>query len=109
MKVNIGKYPKSDKTERKIKIEIDDYDTWDAYTTLSYIIHPLLVRYKEKNDCHPGNLTEEEWDIILDKMIHSFYCIMQDMVWKHMGDQEYNSRIQEGLDLFAKHFRNIWI
>lgn len=47
MKVNIGPYPDyNHKTkripERKVKIEIDKYDSWNADHTLALIIHPVM-------------------------------------------------------------------
>ena len=72
MKVNLGRYPKTEMTKRTLKVQIDRWDTWDAYTTMSYIIHPLLVQFKQVNNGHPCEMTSEEWDGMLDKMIFSF-------------------------------------
>ena len=83
--------------KRKISIQIDDYDTWSADHTLSLIIHPLLVKLKNKkdgapyvdNEDVPENLrstnakpkenewdTDEfhfdRWDYVLDEMIFAF-------------------------------------
>ena len=83
--------------KRKIIIRIDDYDTWSANHTLSLIIHPLLVKLKNKKDGAPyiddedapENLrstsakpkenewdTDEfhfdRWDYVLDEMIFAF-------------------------------------
>ena len=33
---------------RKIEVHIDDYDVWGADHTLALIIHPVLVKLKEK-------------------------------------------------------------
>lgn len=98
MKVNFGKYKKNGK-ERTEKVEIHDWDTFSADHTLSLIIHPLLVRFKEVSKEKGGvpsdfletvdvsEMTEEEaeaiheklhdeaekrWHEILDKMIWSF-------------------------------------
>ena len=83
--------------KRKISIQIDDYDTWSADHTLSLIIHPLLVKLKNKkdgapyvdNEDVPENLRstnakpkENEWDTdefyfdrwnyVIDEMIFAF-------------------------------------
>jgi hypothetical protein len=89
------------KRKRKVKIHIDNYDTWSADHSLALIIHPLLVRLKEDKPGAPKvddkdvpkylrstsapELTEEEkncgatddnwfkrWDYVLDEMIWTF-------------------------------------
>ena len=47
MKVYIGRYPKDHTKERKIRVEIHDYDTWNLDTTLAHIIWPALEKYLE--------------------------------------------------------------
>lgn len=93
MKVNIGKYPKNG-NDRKISINIENYDTWNLDHTLALIIHPSLVLFKKNqlsgpytdnedlpehlhydedynsNTTHP--LHFERWDWILDEMIFAF-------------------------------------
>ena len=83
--------------KRKISIQIDDYDTWSADHTLSLIIHPLLVKLKNKKDGAPHVDNEDvpenirstnakpkenewdtdefhfdRWDYVLDEMIFAF-------------------------------------
>jgi len=177
MKVNIGKFPKGN-SQRKIGIQIDNYDTWNMYHTLALIIYPMLIQLKENKHGVPSdfadvggesyskqdsfdfysdsyNETFEEgckrWDEIMDKMIWSFEQLIDDdydskyhhgkaeydwvltedthlnpttgkkekmyqMVDKNPGEHwydyeghmEHDKRIQEGLDLFAKYYRNLW-
>ena len=45
MKVNIGPYPDGDE-ERKVEIQIDEYDSWNVDHTLSLIALPLLKQLK---------------------------------------------------------------
>jgi hypothetical protein len=90
------------KKKRKVKIRIDNYDTWSMDHTLSLIIHPMLVQMKatkhgspfvdnedvpehlrstaapplteeEKNYGGTDSLHEARWDWILDEMIWAFY------------------------------------
>ena len=83
--------------KRKISIQNDDYDTWSADHTLSLIIHPLLVKLKNKKDGAPHVDNEDvpenirstnakpkenewdtdefhfdRWDYVLDEMIFAF-------------------------------------
>jgi hypothetical protein len=39
--------------KRKLKVRIDDYDVWGAHHTLALVIHPVLVRLKEKKQGAP--------------------------------------------------------
>lgn len=87
--------------QRKVKIHIDHYDVWSADHTLAMIIHPVLVKLKEKKHGSPSvddedvpeylrstaapELTEEQkncgttdenwhkrWEWVLDEMIWAF-------------------------------------
>ena len=89
----INKY--LDKNERKIKIHIDDYDVWGADHTIALIVHPLLIRLKQKkhgsphvdDDDVPEHLRstsappkENEWDI--DDNTHARWdWVMDEMIW----------------------------
>lgn len=130
MLVYIGPYPDGDK-ERDIVVQIDNYDTWSIDTTLAQIIVPLLTKFKENLQGHPGDLTFEKWNIILDKMIWSFGQILIDWeepYFTHYGDlktegnkivdtgvtcdnegrESHWKRIQEGFDLFGKYYASLW-
>jgi len=156
MKVNIGKFKKND-NPRTIKIQIDPWDTWNVDSTLSIIIEPMLIQFKESkggypckdyNECESCSC-EKDWDEILDKMIFAFHSLNTD--WEsqhhsgnfddisipvdtqgnvvdekdavffkvehgpnhtHVFDKEgyfdHDRKIQEGLELFGKHFRSLW-
>jgi hypothetical protein len=41
------------KKKRKVKVRIDDYDTWGMYETLSVIIAPMLRQLKEEKMGYP--------------------------------------------------------
>ena len=52
MKVNIGRYPKSNK-QRKVSVQIDPWDTWSADHNLALIIVPLLQKMKDDKQGAP--------------------------------------------------------
>jgi hypothetical protein len=96
-------------------IVIDNSDIWDMDITLCKIIHPMLVRYKEKSTGYPSvfdstEFTEDEnkmrWNDTLDAMIYSFkeYPTHQ----MHLGDNDKDAKIKFGIDLFAEYFYNLW-
>lgn len=91
------KYIDSKRCHRKIKVRIDNFDSWGADHTLSLIIHPMLVQLKETKHGAPDTDDEDvpvelrstsvppkedvydtdanhflRWDYILDQMIWSF-------------------------------------
>ena len=128
MKINIGE-PKEDKSADTI--HIDNFDCWSLDYTLARIIHPALIRLKETKHGYPelwedGMVTHHNWDRqlhfdfidedietnylidkwngVLDKMIYSFGKIMEDDYF----DNEEWERIQDGLDLFSKHYSSLW-
>lgn len=173
MKVNIGKYPKKHDKPRVFSIKIEKHDLWDFNGSAGPVILEWLKEfraldkhgipadmpsfcqtaedydtqlcfdfYKESNP--PFSQSEDEWNVILDKMIWSFEEMINEpnggcywdvkpklnldatftevtktgefheMVWdepgrfNHAKYSAYQDKIQEGLDLFAKYFRNLW-
>jgi hypothetical protein len=86
------------KQRRKVKVQIDPWDTWNMQDTLGYIIRPMLVKLKaeqhgapyiDPKDCppelQPAKLTKKEkdagttdsthferWDWVLDEIIFAF-------------------------------------
>lgn len=84
----------------------DDSETWSLDYSLAKLILPRLKRFKEvKNGC-PSNLSQEEWDAILDKMIASFEFAASEERWT-ASNEEFEKH-GEGLDLFAKHYFGLW-
>ena len=162
MKVRIGKYIDKFPYDRKIDIQIHDYDIWSMDHTLSLIILPMLKKIKTAKDGVPGAMfTEAEnqaWnkgkkaaDLALKRATARWQKILDDMIWsfqeihdhrsgdigqflkdngkprkeKRLEDgglmiletgktldrrayNKYEKRIQHGLDLFAKYYRNLW-
>lgn len=122
MKVEIGPY--RDNEPRKVKVHIDDWDAYSADYTLSLIIHPVLLKLKEMNKGHPADLTANEWDEILDKMIYAFeiksiFFDSIDACEEHCNDNimcdeckqcttEVQEKMQEGFELFGKYYEDLW-
>ena len=131
MKIRLGNPGRKNRAEH---VHIDNFDVWNLDHTLSCIIHPALIRLKETKQGYPElwedgmvqhhnwtrqlhfDFIDEEvetkyltdkWNTIMDKMIYSFGAIMNDdFLYKY--DQDEWNRIQEGLDLFAKHYTSLW-
>jgi hypothetical protein len=94
--------------KRKIKVRIDPYDTWNMDNTLAHVILPMLRQLKEtkhgtpsvddedvpenlrstsapprENDWELDDNYHARWDWVLDEMIYTFECEVDD-AW---GDQ----------------------
>lgn len=116
VKVYLGPYPeKKDETkEREINIQIDEWDTWNVDITLSKIISNLLRKYEEKTFSFPAHIDGiVEWKQILNAMIYSFEEVASD--YKNRPDgknkeecENYNNKLKNGIELFAKYFFDLW-
>ena len=107
-----------------------DSEWYDLDITIAKFVLPRLIKFKEKKRSVPClldddgnimdlNIADKLWDEYLNKMIWSFEQIINDsspsVDWcKEYGKdliaetQSWNDQVQEGLDLFARHFRNLW-
>jgi hypothetical protein len=72
--------------------------------------------YREDDD-RADAAGHAEWSAIMSKMIWSFEQLsnddweeqfFKDDEYDHVGHQAYHRRINEGLELFGKHFRSLW-
>ena len=97
-------------------IKIDKYDTWGMDTTLALIVVPMLKQLKATKHGVPYDLTESEWNVILDEMIWAFTEIStgenEDKFFTTGIDWDglkvYNERIDNGTALFGKYYRALW-
>lgn len=105
MKVSISDWDET--TPQEISVEIESHDVYSLYYTLSKIIHPALLKFKEENIGYPSGLTEESWNEILDNMIWSFSQISEE--YDSLDNPpEYYEKLQSGFELFGKYFNNLW-
>jgi hypothetical protein len=95
------------------KCGFDDRETWSLDYTIAKFVLPRLIRFKEVNNGRPNNLTWDEWNKILDKMIYSINAVVHE--WDHNPEQTSGSTLKkhyrkthEGLILFGKYFRHLW-
>ncbi len=80
-------------------------DTWSLDFNLAEIILPRIILLRIFKVGYPACFDkEEEWDIILDKMIFAFEKVME----CEGGPSEFEDEIDEGLKLFGKYYRGLW-
>ena len=95
-------------------------ECWNLDATLSALILPRLIRFRDNHCGTPGCLFEydekgnilneeegcQKWERILDKMIWAFYLyISVDSLYR---TEEQKQQINEGLKLFAEYFQSLW-
>ncbi len=114
-------------------------EVYDLYSNAAKYLLPRIKLFRQKTNSIPSHVTEEEWSIILDKIIYSLehhddwispvypedYDFRQEIVdisekgvrYKRMDDrkpdfsacEEHAKKIQEGFELLGKHFTDLWI
>ena len=94
----------------------DDAELWSLNTALAAHILPRLQAFRAGTCGYPGMLDSmESWHYLLDKMIFAFDEIAHEWDWNRHGDdtperQELRAlKVQEGLDLFARYYFDLWI
>lgn len=96
----------SEYSKQRLERGFDDSETWSLDGTISSFILPRLKRFKEVKAGFPAKFkNEDEWDLILDKMIDAFQLMKDE--FSYSGDEE-NNRIEEGLDFFREYFHTLW-
>ena len=103
-------------SKKKGLAKITEEECWSLDYTLAKLILPRLQKYIEINEYgYPLGLNNhEEWHEIVNKMIFTFDVIAnkKDISVKNKNWLELElaqtEKVQEGLDLFAKYFRNLW-
>ena len=124
MKVYIGPYRKN----RKVSIRIDSYDVWNMDHTLSFIIHPMLIKLNEVKQGAPNvddedvpehlrstsappkedewgidSLHFDRWDWVMNEMIWAFGEEIDDTSHKFFNHPE---NLDEGsIDHFIKNMK----
>ena len=81
-------------------------EVWNTDNTLAQLIVPRLQAFKAL-DKHGGPsdfMDIREWNNAIQKMIDAFELLKYN---SSFSDEEWNI-ITEGLDLFCKHYRNLW-
>jgi len=124
MRVNIGEYVDNEEDVRQIDVQIDKWDTWSLDHTPALIIYPALLKFKKDKTGVPSafipitdpyrDYTDEEyaqaqkaWDEVVDHMIWSFEQLASGQIEDNY-EKEYHERVQQGLELFGKYYRNLW-
>lgn len=106
--------------------KIPKKQAWNANTYMAKDIVKYLRAFKKENthttpmEFVNSENAMEEWHALIDKMIWSFDQISNDYSGEYYLDKisdnetyeklqkEYNEKLKEGLNLFAKYFCDLW-
>lgn len=70
---------------------------------------PMRRPFERDENGHPGHYTPEEWKEILGKMCRAFYLVLKRDEDLYVDNDPLTLEyINEGLDLFAKHYLDLW-
>lgn len=94
--------------KQRLENGFDESETWSLDSTIARFIYPRLKCFYNDGDIfsHPGNLSSEEWEQIVEKMVKAFELIVT--VEDLKRTKEENAIIDEGLDLFKEYFFDLW-
>jgi hypothetical protein len=113
MKIQIPNFPKKG-NRRKVKIQIDYWDTWSLDHTLASIIYPALLQLKATKHGVPSTFAEvggedyeaqdsfdfykENQDELFNKRIKAWDTVLDKMIWsfQQLADSDYDSKYHHG-------------
>lgn len=94
-------------------------DVWNLDHSLAKIIYPALIEFKEKSVGFPGVIDpldapdikeDDRWSYIIDEMVWSFSIIADDEdVDICLESDDFRNRVDNGVRLFGKYYRDLWI
>lgn len=84
---------------------------WNLDSTLAMYIYSHLCYFRDNcNIGHPGNMSEEKWNKILDDMIIAFKLLIEkdETGYHSIESKNRQKKIRYGLRLFIKYLYDLW-
>ena len=84
---------------------------WNLDSTLVMYIYSHLCYFRDNcNVGHPGNMSEEKWNKILDDMITAFKLLIEkdETDYHSIESKNRQKKIRYGLRLFIKYLYDLW-
>lgn len=84
---------------------------WNLDSTLAMYIYSHLCYFRDNcNVGHPGNMSEEKWNKILDDMIIAFKLLIEkdETDYHSIESKNRQKKIRYGLRLFIKYLYDLW-
>lgn len=114
--VNFSLGKETDEREPEWKVQrltrgFDDTELWSLDCTIAEFIAPrlkvFLEQAKQIGD-HPGNITSQEWQCILEQMIEGFEIYPDHFNWSAEDSDANWKKVDKALSLFHKWFFKLW-
>lgn len=100
----------------------DEVDTFETFAKFTERYSKILTDYRKYHYGHPGEMTEEEWDAIVDEMIYHLKYMDEETVTEELEKDVPDNwtvshkTVSEVLDihkdiffeLFSKYFYHLW-
>ena len=86
-------------------------ECWNLDTTFAMYIYSHLCYFRDNcNVGHPGNMSEEKWNKILDDMITAFKLLIEkdETDYHSIESKNRQKKIRYGLRLFIKYLYDLW-
>lgn len=97
------------KVKDKIFRGYSDEEVWGTSYSIAKVVLPRLKRFKEsKRTGYPYGENDKEWEKKLDKMIWAFELFIEEEEGRLKCHEKQNKQMQEGFELFGKHFMSLW-
>ena len=84
---------------------------WNLDSTLTMYIYSHLCYFRDNcNVGHPGNMSEDKWNKILDDMIIAFKLLIEkdETDYHSIESKNRQKKIRYGLRLFIKYLYDLW-
>lgn len=84
---------------------------WNLDSTFAMYIYSHLCYFRDNcNVGHPGNMSEEKWNKILDDMITAFKLLIEkdETDYHSIESKNRQKKIRYGLRLFIKYLYDLW-
>lgn len=86
--------------------EIKIKELYNLDQTISKFIYPRLKKFKENTEGMPVGLSEKDWNKILNKMIYAFKKCSSNSYYDM--NAKTIQKVEMGLDLFRRFYRDLW-
>ena len=89
----------------------DNTEMWSLDCTIAKFIAPRLkvfLEQAEQIEDHPGQITFQEWKVILEQMIEGFEIYPNHFHWTEEESDANWRKVDKALSLFHKWFFNLW-
>ena len=102
--------------------DYDDYDVFELFSSFTNRYSKILTDYRKTHYGHPCELTNEQWEAIIDEMLHHLKFMNETYVenslcegmpehWlpdRLVVDEIMERHKDEFFKLFSKYFYNLW-